>query len=273
MNDGSLPHLRNFGVHNWLMPSFREATGSVIGEESLMMVLPIKEEPLQTVPGVMQLVPSKRKRRQRPWSSFNAVAKPRVQQQIWTVPLSQPMQAAQLMQPQVLLSQPAQQTHLVSVAQSQPLSQGCSSVTGETDTEEPPAQRRRCVEDLWSPSIEVKSEVNQSVNTVVSDTLDDLIPAVASDDLISQMLNSAVGETELDGQSSGQNSANSFLCDDVCELSASLSFDGIFDVDLLDLKTEQTSAGVPVRGNQQIWTDNDSDLLDFVVDAHTIWGC
>jgi len=91
-------------------------------------------------------------------------------------------------------------------------------VTG--DTEEPPAQRRRCVEDMWSPSMEVKSEVNQSVNvapratnnslddaaaairasmqTVVSDTLDDLIPAVASDDLISQMLNSAVGETELD---------------------------------------------------------------------------
>jgi len=166
-------------------------------------------------------------------------------------------------------------------------------VTG--DTEEPPAQRRRCVEDMWSPSMEVKSEVNQSVNaaaratnnslddaaaairasmqTVVSDTLDDLIPAVASDDLISQMLNSAVGETELDGQSSGQNSANSFLCDDVCELSASLSFDGIFDADLLDLKTEQASAGVPVRGNQQIWTDNDSDLLDFVVDAHTLWGC
>merc|ERR1711957_819827 len=105
-----------------------------------------------------------------------------------------------------------------------------------------------CVEDMWSPSMEVKSEVNQSVNA-------------------------AVGETELDGQSSGQNSANSFLCDDVCELSASLSSDGIFDADLLDLKTEQASAGVPVRGNQQIWTDNDSDLLDFVVDAHTLWGC
>merc|ERR1712159_295464 len=35
-NDGSLPHLRNFGVHNWQMPSCREATGSVIGVESLM---------------------------------------------------------------------------------------------------------------------------------------------------------------------------------------------------------------------------------------------
>lgn len=138
------------------------------------------------------------------------------------------------------------------------------------DTEEPPAQRRRCVEDVWSPSIDVKSEVDKSVNTLASDTL-------ASDDLISEMLNSAVGETELDGgmdgESSGQNSANIFLCDDVCDLSASLSFDGIFDADLLDLKTEQTSAGVPVRGNQQIWIHNDSDLLDFVVDAHTIWGC
>ena len=68
------------------------------------------------------------------------------------------------------------------------------------------AQRRRCVEDMWSPSITVNSEVNQSVNrapratdnslddaaaairaamqvikeqTVVSDTLDDLIPSAA----------------------------------------------------------------------------------------------
>eukprot|EP00658_Telonema_sp_P-2_P026219 TRINITY_DN2057_c0_g1_i4.p1 TRINITY_DN2057_c0_g1~~TRINITY_DN2057_c0_g1_i4.p1 ORF type:complete len:410 (+),score=70.49 TRINITY_DN2057_c0_g1_i4:286-1515(+) len=39
-NDGSLPHLRNFGVHNWVLPSCREATGSVIGTESLMMILP-----------------------------------------------------------------------------------------------------------------------------------------------------------------------------------------------------------------------------------------
>jgi hypothetical protein len=44
-NDGSLPHLRNFGVHNWMLPHCREAVGSVIGVESLMMILPVAEEP------------------------------------------------------------------------------------------------------------------------------------------------------------------------------------------------------------------------------------
>ena len=102
-----------------------------------------------------------------------------VQQQIWTVSLSQPMQPSQLMQPQVLLSQPAQQTHLVSVAQSQPLSQGCSSVTD--DDRVASAQRRRCVEDMWSPSITVNSEVNQSVNRApraTDNSLDDAAAAI-----------------------------------------------------------------------------------------------
>eukprot|EP00656_Telonema_subtile_P016628 TRINITY_DN187_c0_g1_i2.p1 TRINITY_DN187_c0_g1~~TRINITY_DN187_c0_g1_i2.p1 ORF type:complete len:452 (-),score=87.22 TRINITY_DN187_c0_g1_i2:656-2011(-) len=50
-NDGSLPHLRNFGVHNWMLPSCREAVGSVIGVESLMMVLPVaNQEPSPVAP-------------------------------------------------------------------------------------------------------------------------------------------------------------------------------------------------------------------------------
>eukprot|EP00656_Telonema_subtile_P036743 TRINITY_DN4079_c0_g2_i1.p1 TRINITY_DN4079_c0_g2~~TRINITY_DN4079_c0_g2_i1.p1 ORF type:complete len:345 (-),score=32.63 TRINITY_DN4079_c0_g2_i1:473-1507(-) len=39
-NDGNLPHLRNFGVGDWVMPSTREATRSVIGVEAVAMVLP-----------------------------------------------------------------------------------------------------------------------------------------------------------------------------------------------------------------------------------------
>jgi len=41
VNDGRLPHLRNFGVSDWQTPCSREATGSVIGVESLMMVLDV----------------------------------------------------------------------------------------------------------------------------------------------------------------------------------------------------------------------------------------
>lgn len=41
-NDGSLPHLRNFGVHDWMLTS-REATKSAIGVESVMMVLPAQD--------------------------------------------------------------------------------------------------------------------------------------------------------------------------------------------------------------------------------------
>jgi len=40
-NDGSLPHLRNWGVHDFQLPSSREATGSVYGVESLLMIIPV----------------------------------------------------------------------------------------------------------------------------------------------------------------------------------------------------------------------------------------
>jgi hypothetical protein len=179
--------LRNFGVHDWMMPSCREATGSVIGEESLMMVLPVKQEE----PELMQIAPvisaptKKRKRGQ----LNNSVTRPRVPQQIWTVPLSQPVQAQQqqMMQPHVMLSQPVHPLQLSSVVQTHPVPYVCNSVTG--DTEEPPVQHR-CVGDALSPNTpgtqDIKSENDQSVNTVVSDNL------------ISKMLDSAVGETELD---------------------------------------------------------------------------
>merc|ERR550514_1648568 len=100
-----------------MMPSCREATGSVIGEESLMMVLPVKQEE----PELMQIAPvisaptKKRKRGQ----LNNSVTRPRVPQQIWTVPLSQPVQAQQqqMMQPHVMLSQPVHPLQLSSVVQ------------------------------------------------------------------------------------------------------------------------------------------------------------
>ena len=38
VNDGRLPHLRNFGVHDWQTPCSREATGSVIGAPSHWLV-------------------------------------------------------------------------------------------------------------------------------------------------------------------------------------------------------------------------------------------
>eukprot|EP00658_Telonema_sp_P-2_P062553 TRINITY_DN5122_c0_g1_i3.p2 TRINITY_DN5122_c0_g1~~TRINITY_DN5122_c0_g1_i3.p2 ORF type:complete len:299 (-),score=65.69 TRINITY_DN5122_c0_g1_i3:417-1313(-) len=39
-NDGSLPHLRNFGVDDWMVPGSHEPSGPVIGVESVMMILP-----------------------------------------------------------------------------------------------------------------------------------------------------------------------------------------------------------------------------------------
>jgi len=46
-NDGSLPHLRNFGVHNWMLPTFQAAVGSVIGVESVIMILPVANPELE----------------------------------------------------------------------------------------------------------------------------------------------------------------------------------------------------------------------------------
>lgn len=137
VNDGSLPHLRNFGVYDWMLPACREATGSVIGQESIMMIL--KQE--ESTPPL--------KRRRKDSSQGGTTKNPRPVQQIWTVPLGldsqqqlqQPvhlqatMPLTPMQQQQLALSLQAVQQPLV---QSQTMSYVCNSVTG--DSEEPAAR-------------------------------------------------------------------------------------------------------------------------------------
>merc|ERR1711977_42967 len=69
-NDGSLPHLRNFGVHDWQLPSMREATCSVYGVESVMMILPVSTPHQQDTSSV----PKKRKSQKRAKSRKRAAS-------------------------------------------------------------------------------------------------------------------------------------------------------------------------------------------------------
>lgn len=71
-NDGSLPHLRNFGVHNWMLPTFRAAVGSVIGVESVMMILPAANPEPELELEESKPVPKKRRAKHKRTKSYDS---------------------------------------------------------------------------------------------------------------------------------------------------------------------------------------------------------
>jgi hypothetical protein len=161
VNDGSLPHLRNFGVYDWMMPACREATGSVIGQESIMMILK-HEKPKSTPP---------LKRRRKDSSQGGTTKKPRPVQQNWTVPLGLDSQQ-QLQQPVHLQATmpliPMQQQQLAlswqtvqqPLMQSQTMPYVCNSVTG--DSEEPAARAaapQSQQSDVWGSAVACSAKI------------------------------------------------------------------------------------------------------------------
>lgn len=130
-NDGSLPHLRNFGVHNWMLPSFREAVGSVIGVESVMMVLPTANPEQELTP------PNPPKKRRLPKhkraKSYDATT------------------TRSLISAQEQQSLSWDEFAMGSANISPPLKEMWNPVKIEDDHEEPPSQRRRISEDEMAP--------------------------------------------------------------------------------------------------------------------------
>jgi len=145
-NDGSLPHLRNFGVHDWVMPNCREATGSVIGEESLMMILPMPANQA-TEPCAKPKAKRSTAKHQRAQSYDATVARPVIsahtqQSSVWS---TSTMCAADV---------------------SPPIHAMFTTMRG--DTGEPPSQRRRC-EPLESlPNSQIASSCVNSLSEAES---------------------------------------------------------------------------------------------------------
>lgn len=274
VNDGSLPHVRNFGVYNWMMPACREATEAVIGHESVMMILPIKQEEPESTPDL--------KRKRGDSSQGGTSKKPRPVQQIWTVPLGlgsqhqiqQPVQQQATMpwlpmqqQPIALTWQPVQQP----LIQSQPISYFCNSVTG--DSEEPAAQaaapqsQRSCLSDVWGSAVACSAKIEQ---------VEELVPPTPIE--FSQIIDSisdfaAAADTGSAGPSSSLTDSVSLTDEERSELSKSV--DSFLDDDIelsLDMFDDVMAEMKSDRAVTAFASSHDGQAEDFnsLVD---LWVC
>lgn len=242
-NDGSLPHLRNFGVHDWVMPNCREAKGSVIGVESLMMVLPVAPSACQPQPRPAKRPPVKHQRAQ----SYDAtVSRPPIsahQQQsaVWNF---NSMCMADVSPPVAAMYN-----------------------TMQADTEEPPAQRRRC-----DPSLTVTISHDSSIMATqpASTGAGSLSEAESCSQFASDVISSGhnVGD-ELNWL------ADDLLLDDLGGLFFSpeelAPADGRPSVKVEPAITSPLS---PCRAQGALFPDAEAhDIMDFAVDNRVLWGC
>jgi len=166
VNDGRMPHLRNFGVHDWQTPCSREATGSVIGVESILMVLPVQRahtepEKKDQIKAPAPLVKKKRPSKHQRARSYDATTARRLvsaqvqQSDLWgdaamsSAFLSPPVRSMFNALP---LGIDAQMYSMDSIVDEME-----NMIKAEIeDSDEPPSKTRRCSEQIFETQIKIE---------------------------------------------------------------------------------------------------------------------